>query len=271
MTPKREQATYWHMPEYNMEMLHARYITHRFPLHFHEEYVVGVIERGYYEFQYKRSQQRIYQGEIVLINPGEVHSGYPVDDNGWQYRTFYPSVTLMRQIASEISGKHWDFPVFNQPVLVDATLSRQLINLHRAMEQSQTRLHKDTVLREAMGLLIRRHASNGVNPLLPSQDNQAVARAQDYLQTYYADDVSLDDLARAVNLSPYHLSRMFKAHTGLPPHKYLIQVRLQRAKVLLAEGQAIADVAVAVGFADQSHLTKWFKRVIGVPPGQFMN
>ncbi len=269
-TQKRDKATYWHAPEYgDMELLHARYITHRFPLHFHEEYVVGVIERGYYEFAFEGTRQQIHQGEVVLINPGEIHSGYALDDTGWQYRTFYPGATMMRQLAQEMTGKDWQMLSLRSPLVRDAQLAQQLTTLHQAMEHSKTRLLKDTLLREAMSLLISKYATNQARNLLQTPDNRAVAIAQDYIQTYYADDMSLDDIARQAGLSPYHLSRIFKESLGLPPHKYLIQIRVQRAKHLLMSGISIGDVALQVGFADQSHLTKWFKRIVGVPPGQF--
>ena len=265
-----DKATFWRAPEYNdMEMLHARYISHRFPLHFHEEYVVGVIERGYYEFDFEGSHRQIRQGEIVLINPGEIHSGYALDNHGWQYRTFYPAAHMMKQLACEITGRDWRMPAFTSPVIADLQLSQQLTTLHTAMEHSKTRLVKDTLLREAMGLLIRKYASDKPRNLRLVSDNRAVSIARDYLETHYAEDVSLDDVANAAALSPYHLSRIFKAQLGLAPHQYLIQIRVQRAKTLLNQGHPIADVALEVGFADQSHLTKWFKRVIGVPPGQF--
>lgn len=268
--PLRENAKYWRAPEYgDMELLDATFIRHRFPLHFHEEYAICVIERGHYEFYFEGSHERVSAGSLVLINPGEVHSGYSLDEQGWSYRAFYPGITLMRQIAYEITGEDWHTPTFAYPGVIDPELSRQLGTLHRAIEQCRTRLTKDILLREAMGLLIQKHARNKPENLQHKSDNRAVAIAQDYIQSYYAEDVSLDDIANEAGFSPYYLSRMFKSEVGLPPHKYLIQVRIQRAKALLSSGMPIANVAVEVGFADQSHLTKWFKRVVGVPPGQF--
>jgi len=271
MKSNPERANFWRIPEYgDMELLHAKYITHRFPLHFHEEYVVGVIERGYYEFYFEGDRQQIREGEIVMINPGEIHSGYALDNAGWQYRTFYPGVTLMRQIATEITGEDWHFPTFKSPVLANKIIAQRLIALHRAMESSPTRLVKDVFLREAMGLLIGEHATNTREHLRVQYSHHAIVIVQDYIQSHYADDIALDDLAKVAGLSPYHLARVFKAQVGLAPHQYLIQVRIQRAKGLLASGMSISDVAYAVGFADQSHLSKWFKRVMGVPPGQFV-
>jgi len=269
-TGLREKATYWRAPEYgDMELMNATFINHRFPLHFHEEYAICVIERGRYEFHYAGNREQVTAGSMVLINPGEVHSGHALDEKGWSYRAFYPGVTLMKQIARDITGTDWEMPTFTAPQIRDPQLSQQLGTLHRAIEHSKVRLVKDTILREAMGLLIRKHASNQSNKLCLTANNRAIRNAQDYLQSHYSDDVSLDNIAGEVGLSPYHLSRTFKQVVGLPPYKYLIQIRIQRARVLLMSGMSIADVASEVGFADQSHLTKWFKRIIGVPPGQF--
>ena len=76
-------------------------------------------------------------------------------------------------------------------------------------------------------------------------------------------------MAAVAGLSPYHFIRVFGRHTGLPPYAYLIQVRIRRARVLLEEGQTVAAAACAVGFADQSHLTRHFKRLTGIAPGKY--
>ena len=98
-----------------------------------------------------------------------------------------------------------------------------------------------------------------------------VQRALHYIHEHHAEDIGLRDIAEAVNLSPYHLARLFKQAMGTPPHRYLIQVRVQSAHSLLALGtqnRSLAEVAAAAGFSDQSHLTRHFKRLFGVTPGQ---
>jgi AraC-like DNA-binding protein len=70
-------------------------------------------------------------------------------------------------------------------------------------------------------------------------------------------------------LSPYHVIRIFRKATGLPPYTYFEQLRIERAIDLLRRGVPISDVAVMTGFSDQSHLTRRFKRVVGVPPGKY--
>ncbi len=85
----------------------------------------------------------------------------------------------------------------------------------------------------------------------------------------YADNVSMERLAQIANLSPFHLNRVFCSELGMPPHAFQTQVRIIKAKELLHRGWSISRVASVAGFADQSHLTRHFKRLIGVTPGEY--
>jgi len=266
-----EYAKFWRDASYhNLELLHANFITHTFTYHYHEEYVVGVVERSAYEFYHRGAMHTIREGEIVLINPGEIHSGHPLSESGWTYRTMYPPVTLMRQIAAEMTDQQWDTPFFPDSVVTDPYLAQQFLSLHLLMEHSPSRLARDTQLRVALATLISRYAVNRPLTLAAGNEPMAVKRVLDYLETHYAENVALDELANVAALSPYHLVRVFKQETGLPPHKYLAHLRVLRAKSMLTAGMAIRDVAAATGFTDQSHLTRWFKRVIGIPPGKYI-
>jgi AraC-like DNA-binding protein len=103
----------------------------------------------------------------------------------------------------------------------------------------------------------------------PPKSPAAVRAVRDLLTDRLADPPSLDDLALATGMSPFTLLRAFRGETGLPPHAYLNQLRVRLARRLLDAGVAPAEVAVQVGFADQAHLTRHFKRVMGVPPGAY--
>jgi transcriptional regulator GlxA family with amidase domain len=103
----------------------------------------------------------------------------------------------------------------------------------------------------------------------PAPLTPAVARARSELQTRWAESVPLRELAAVAGLSKCHLVHLFHREVGLPPHAYQIQLRLVRARTLAATGMPLAEVAARTGFADQSHLTRHFKRVTGLPPGQY--
>jgi AraC-like DNA-binding protein len=268
---KREKTNFWHTPEYgDMSLLHATYITHTFAPHFHEGYAIGVIESGAEQYDYRRQHHLAPAGSIVLVNPGEIHTGCAADENGWTYRMTYPGIVLMRQIASEITGKQWDTPLFRETVVSDTEVVANFREMHRAMEASEARLLRDILLRETFAMLITRYADDRPSPLVIGHERQSVQQAREYIHAHYQFDITLDDVADAAALSPFHLTRVFKEETGLPPHKYLTQVRVQRAQDLLQGGLPIVDVAFATGFADQSHLTKWFKRIVGIPPGEYL-
>jgi AraC-like DNA-binding protein len=269
--PSRENSKFWRATDYhNLELLSATYITHKFSHHFHETYAVGVIERGAYQFYHRGSKERISQGQVLLINPTEVHGGEPIDNVGWKYRMLYPSISLMQKIAHEITGEDWTPPHFSKPIIEDPIVARQLLHLHHVLEQSDNRLKRDTAMRIALGSLILRHAENNPIDCCISSERDAVRRVREYLETYYEANTALDELADIAGLSPFHLVRVFKNQTGLPPHNYLTHVRILRAREMLQNNPlSIADVAYATGFTDQSHLTRWFKRIVGVTPGKY--
>jgi len=106
----------------------------------------------------------------------------------------------------------------------------------------------------------------------PAAQPRAVAQALQFIHANYTSDLSLNEIAKAVNLSPFHVARLFKQSVGVSPHQYLIQLRVNSARSLLSAGSgehSLAELASAVGFADQSHLTRHFKRIVGVTPRQF--
>lgn len=92
---------------------------------------------------------------------------------------------------------------------------------------------------------------------------------RDYLDEHFGEDVSLDDLSQLVDLDRAYLIRHFRASVGIPPYSYLLQKRIEKAKTLLRSGESPAQVALLVGFSDQSHLNLHFKKVMNVTPGQY--
>ncbi len=94
---------------------------------------------------------------------------------------------------------------------------------------------------------------------------------KEYINEYLDRDLKLSELAAIAQISPYHFLRLFKQSLGITPHQYILQCRIHKAKYLLQHSKlSITDVAVKVGFCDQSHLTQYFKRIVGVTPKQFL-
>jgi AraC-like DNA-binding protein len=141
---------------------------------------------------------------------------------------------------------------------------------HVRLEEQPSRLASDVLLLRLLEEMIqrtsrlRRDSEGGGR-----EERMAVRRVREYLVASHASNVSLEDLAKVANLSPYHLHRVFTREVGMPPHAFQTQVRISRAKVLLSEGKPLQAVAAETGFADQSHFTREFKRYVGLTPGAY--
>ena len=130
-------------------------------------------------------------------------------------------------------------------------------------------LARDSLLVRLLAAWYARCGERGGAEPLVRQARPQVCRAKEYLHANAHRDVSLAQLAAVSGLSPYHFLRVFTAELGISPHRYLTQLRVWRAARLLAHGRPISETALTVGFADQSHLTRHFKKIIGVTPGQY--
>lgn len=253
-----------------LELLHARYITHRFDRHVHDGYAIGVITAGAEAFAHRGVRRHLAPaGSVVVINPDEIHTGQAADDHGWRYRMFYPDVSLIQDIATELSGECQGTPHFPAAVIRDDEVAGLLIRLHRTLARSADGLARSSLARQAFGALLARHASNPPGPRRIGHERAVVRRMREYLSGDLAEHLGLETLAARVGMSPFHLLRVFRAATGQTPAAYRNQQRLIRAKALLRAGTPIAEVALATGFTDQSHFTNRFRRMVGVPPGEY--
>ncbi|MGF1459456.1 MAG: helix-turn-helix domain-containing protein [Leptolyngbyaceae cyanobacterium] len=180
----------------------------------------------------------------------------------------YPDVSLMQKAAAEL-GYPAMTPFFPEPIIADPAIVGQFRRLHQCLEQNAPPLERESRLLWFLSQLIHRHGELR-SPVLPIQPpSLVIEQAQAYLQRHHQDAIRLADLASAVDVSPLQLLRLCRKAWGLPPHRYLIQIRVRQAKQLISEGLALSEVAAATGFADQSHLNRHFKRMVGVTPGQY--
>jgi AraC-like DNA-binding protein len=268
-----EVARYWrHSAVPGVDLLRARFVTHRYGRHSHETYTLALIEAGVEEFDYGGRRLRAGPGAVALLNPEVVHTGQAGVPDGWVYRVLYPQVGVVTGIAAELGWRRGT-PDFRDTVIDDARSAAALRAAHVAAEHGDA-LASSSLLSVAVAALLSAHAgparasARGV-PLCPGRAPGAVALVRDLLGERLTRPPSLGELAQVTGLSPFALLRAFRAETGLPPHAYLNQQRVRVARLLLDDGAPPARVAAQTGFADQAHLTRHFKRVVGVPPGAY--
>lgn len=239
------------------------------PRHWHEEYQLCLIQSGPSELKYRGSSLPTPPASLFMIYPGEVHSNRAYDSKGCSYRTLFLETELMRRAGVEVYGRDAGLPFFPTAVVFDGDVLGQYMNLHLALELPSSSLEREVLLLNFLAVLVARFAENRPPIRSFGLERQAVRRARDYLSEHYAENVSLERLARIANLSPFHFNRVFSEQFGMPPHAFQTQLRVARAKTLLREGWTTAQVASEAGFADQSHLNRHFKRLAGVTPGQY--
>ncbi len=265
----RERARFWRLPDlHGLEVLHATYLTHTFARHTHDGFVVGIIERGVEAFYYRGATRLAPAGSIVVVEPGEMHTGQAGSRLGWTYRVLYPEAVLLQRAAVALGGSPDRVPSF-PAVIEDPVLYALFQQLHATLDGSASALERESGLTLALARLVARHGDSRLALPSTGRERGAVELVRHYLETHYGENPSLDELARLAGLSPFHLLRVFRRALQLPPHAYLTGVRIARAKALLAAGWPVARVATETGFVDQSHLTRQFKRLVGVTPGQY--
>ncbi|TPM26910.1 AraC family transcriptional regulator [Mesorhizobium sp. B2-3-5] len=247
--------------------LKAEYHELRFDPHFHDEFAIGVIDGGCQAFAYDNGRRLDFpMGSVALISPGIVHTGWPGVEEGWRYRMLYPSAGLVRTAATDIFGAG-ETPSFHRPGVVDAALAHALSRLHELSARSDTDpLHLESLFLQVVRHAFEHHAGRRSGPEMRC-DRQSVAPMRDLLETEFQGPVALAALANVVGLSRFQALRHFKAVYGLPPHAYLRQVRVRRAQQLILGGEGLAAAAATVGFADQAHMTRIFRQIVGYTPG----
>ncbi|WP_405873412.1 MULTISPECIES: helix-turn-helix domain-containing protein [unclassified Streptomyces] len=250
-----------------LDLLTAHFDKHVYAPHAHDEFTVGVCVAGSEVIDYRGGHIRPGPGSIVVLAPGEMHTGGPGNaTDGYSYRALYAAPGLLTD------GTFGDrVPHFREPLIDDPELAAAILRTHTDLNTCPDPLEAESRLPWLLTALARRHST-----ARPTTDDIAgaghIAHAvRDRLADELLDPPSLSALAADLGLSRYQLLRAFRTTMGIPPYAWLAQHRVTRARHLLETGLRPADVASLVGFADQAHLTRWFRRVLGVTPAAYRN
>ena len=249
--------------------------------HWHATFGMGFMERGAHRSLSGRGTVDAHAGEVITSNPGEVHDGRPLGNRTRRWRMVYIEPVVLASMSNEADQRAADVQL-TQPVIRDETLASALRRLLQRLEHwsATWRAHRsgaaaadsrgsagalacEQSLVVACGLVLRDHST-----ATPDRDVRAdVRRARERLADDLARPPSLSELATLVGLSRYQLLRRFERAYGVTPHRWLRQVRLERARAAIQGGASLAHVAAACGFADQSHMTRAFAAHFGFTPG----
>lgn len=265
---RRNRVTYWRDRSLNgLSLLQADFTDYEYRPHVHDEWVIAVTQRGGANVRAGKTADEAAPQAILCFNPGEPQSASTKRDGGWRYRSFYIDLSAMRQITKECGLP--EIPYFHHLVVSDTAIAASFSQLHLSLRtQSDSEAARDLMV-ETFGRLFCKFAHSGSRLDNSFADETKLRTAVRLMREQLSEPLRTDAVAQALGLSPFQLIRLFKRTTGLPPHAYLTQLRLQEARIQLRRGVAIADAAAATGFYDQSALTNHFKACYGVTPAQF--
>lgn len=253
-----------------IETLRAHFEGHAYDPHWHDSYLIGVTEQGVQQFNCRRTRHNSVPGQVFLLEPGELHDGDAPTVDGFTYHMLYLDP---QWLAREVSAVFEEAPAnsqlsFANTLICDPRLALATSQAFQSLHSSELRIVRQRAMDQLLELITGQlywRTRYHPDPRLP----QVAHEAREYLHAHLHHDVGMDELARACNVDRFRLTRAFKSAFGLAPHAYLVQLRLARARHLLAKGEPPAQVATLLGFADQSHLGRWFMRAYGLTPAAY--
>jgi AraC-like DNA-binding protein len=268
MAGSGDVARHWQYAELpGVDLLRARYVRKHFVRHTHEHFVIAGIAEGVEVFHHGGSDQHAGAGSLALVNPDTPHTGRAGVPEGWRYGAVYPSPEVVAAIAAETTTLRGT-PGFVSPVLDDPYAVALVHQVLRAADEGNA-LAADTLLRVAVTRLLRSNGGTLPTRQVRTAGALVAARARAVLEERMVEPPTLEQLAGDLGTGPFALLRAFRDAYGMPPHTWLTDARVRRARRLLDAGTAPAEAALAVGFTDQPHLNRHFARIVGVPPGAY--
>lgn len=240
------------------EVLHARFVEHAYPPHTHDTWTVLIVDDGAVRYDLDRHAHGALQDRVTLLPPGVPHDGRASTGAGFRKRVVYlePDVLDVRRVGHAV----------DRPGLVDGDLRASVDLLHRVLARPEDAFEGEDRLATVVEGLAR-HLGDPPPTGPPDASTARLLRA--WLDDHLDRPTTLTDAGAALGVSPTHLVRAFSGAYGIAPHRYLTGRRLDRARRLLLAGRPVAEVAVAVGFHDQPHLTRHFRRFLGTTPAAY--
>lgn len=248
-----------------IERVEAFFAGHGFDPHRHDTYAIGFTMEGVQSFRYRGATERSLPGQVFVLHPDELHDGEAGTSAGFHYKILYIEP---RAILEALGSGCRPLPFVRDTVSTDRRLSAAVIPALRSLDRPLDELHRDQIILDLAEALAAADASIAHRNLAPHHW-RAVSKARDFLDENVGRSVTSAELEGIAGISRYAVARHFRACLGTSPYRYLIMRRLDRARALIRRGDRLAETAASCGFADQSHMTRHFKRAYGLSPGRW--
>lgn len=242
-------------------------IEQEFPSHFHNYYVIALVENGKRQLSCNNNCYHIKQGDVIIFNPNDKHSCVKSGNELFIYKGLNIPSDIISKITFDITRKKYT-PRFSKNVIRTPEIYNCLLTLHNMIVNKSNNFEKEELFFILIYDLLK-NFSNEINDIdKHSIETSSICK---YIEENYYKKISLDDLCNRYNSSKSTLLRDFSKQNGITPYRYLQNVRIEKAKQLLKNGISPADTALKTGFSDQSHLTNCFHTFIGLSPSSYAN
>lgn len=238
-----------------------------FSSHLHDGYVLWFNSASGEKYSVKGNSDILQPGSISIIEPETIHANSPCSSLNRHLRSFYFSEDFVLNLNRKIFGRGNCCVPFRSAVVDNKILWHKFGLLHDLLLNPHDSLEAESMLLSTFSSLYREGRIGG--GLSVTSEDRRVSLIVDYLHAHLDRNITLTELAALAGCTEFHLIRIFRSHKGLPPHSFLIQLRLEKARSLLKSGTGITEAALMVGFSDQSHLTRKFKSRFGLTPRQY--
>lgn len=249
-----------------IEAYHFKGIMQPFPNHFHEYYVIGLVEEGERCLSCRNQEYHLRKGDVVLFQPGDNHACVQSDGGTFDYRGFNLTGEVMQDLMREITGS-CELPGFSRNVIHKEEISTYVYRLNEMVMIGADAMEKEETLFVLLSELIRQYGQPLEKDDLSEQAE--VEQACSFIEQHFAEHISLDQICYKLGISKSSLLRAFVRKKGITPYRYLENIRIGKARKLLEQGVQPVEAALRTGFSDQSHFTNYFSSFIGLAPGSY--
>ncbi|MBX6751945.1 MAG: AraC family transcriptional regulator [Micromonosporaceae bacterium] len=247
-----------------LEVFHAHFVEHAYPLHAHEAWTLLIVDAGAVRYALDRSTHGSHPATVTLLPPHVPHDGRAATADGFRKRVIYLDAQMFSPMTIGAA--------VDSPDLRDAPLRDRIDSLHRVLTAPGEELEAESRLafiRERLHNHLTPRASASGKPRTRTAGRRTAEQLRDLLDAHTTTGITLREASARLGAHPTHLVRAFTTAFGLPPHAYLTGRRIDLARRLLLDGRPPAQVATAVGFYDQAHLSRHFRRYLGTTPSRY--
>jgi AraC-like DNA-binding protein len=251
------------------ELLRGRFADYSYDVHTHDKACFALLTRGAIRIKMRGGEFVARAGDLYAIDADEPHAGWPVDGDGWSLRTLYVDLGHLQALLDGGENAARMTAALAGPIIRDPGLAALLHGVHCCSESAGPQLKREGHYLGFVTRLFERHVRDPGTPGPAGREDRAIRLARDFLDHRLDKQVRLVDIANAAGLPRFRLFRAFERATGMSPHRYQRQARICFATGLIRLGHPLGEVAAASGFADQAHLTRSFRRTMGLTPGAY--